>query len=109
MDDPQDLVSVYQAENVTEAYFVKNLLLDEGIESFVSEENEPLAGLSIAQPDVLVPRAREMDARKIIEAYDRDRIRRAHRADWKCPKCGATVDGSLDFCDVCDTERPGAE
>ena len=107
--DSDDLVSVYEAANVTEAHLLKNLLIDEGIDAFVSEENEPLAGLTITPPDVLVPSSREADARRIIAKYDEDQIKRAHRPDWKCPKCGATVEGPLDYCDVCGTERPGTE
>ncbi len=72
MSDPKELVSVYQGANVTEAHFVMNLLLDEGIEAFVSEENEPLAGLSIAAPDVLVRREDQQRARAIIEEYDKE-------------------------------------
>jgi hypothetical protein len=41
MEDPQDLISVYQAANTTEAYIVHNLLVDAGIAAEVSEENEP--------------------------------------------------------------------
>ncbi len=77
MSDPKDLVSVYQGANVTEAHLVMNLLLDEGIEAFVSEENEPLAGLSIAAPDVLVSVQDEERARKIIDEYDDKQIERA--------------------------------
>jgi hypothetical protein len=54
-----------------------NLLLDEGIEAFVSEENEPLAGLPIAAPDVLVSRADQARAQAIIDDYDDKQIERA--------------------------------
>lgn len=106
MADPEDLVSVYQGANVTEAHLVMNLLLEQGIEASVSEENEPLAGLSIVPPDVLVKRADEVRARAVIDAMEDDQIRRAERAEWKCPKCAATVEGSFDFCDVCGADRP---
>lgn len=106
MADQEDLVSVYQGANVTEAHLVMNLLLDQGIEASVSEENEPLAGLSIAAPDVLVKRSDEARARALIETMEDDQIRRAERPSWTCPKCAATVEGSFDFCDVCGTDRP---
>ncbi len=77
MSDPKDLVSVYTGANVTEAHLVMNLLLDEGIDAFVSEENEPLAGLSIAAPDVLVRTEDEVRARAIIDDYDDRQIERA--------------------------------
>ena len=75
--DPKELVSVYKGANTTEAHLVMNLLLDDGIEAFVSEENEPLAGLTIAAPDVLVPRESEVRARQIIDDYDDRQIERA--------------------------------
>lgn len=81
MSDPKDLVSVYQGANVTEAHLVMNLLLDEGIDAFVSEENEPLAGLSIAAPDVLVRTEDEARARKIIDEYDDKQIERAEEEE----------------------------
>lgn len=109
MSDPKDLVSVYKGENVTEAHLVMNLLLEEGIEAFVSEENEPLAGLGIAAPDVLVGRADEVHARSIIERYDNEQLVRATRPDWKCPKCGAKVLGALDECESCGAARPGSD
>src|SRR6185436_3247800 len=70
MEDPEDLLSVYQAANSTEAYMVKNLLADEGIESSVSEENEPLAGLPMVPPDVLVRRRDLAQAEAIIADYE---------------------------------------
>lgn len=75
--DPKELVSVYQGANTTEAHLVMNLLLDEGIEAFVSEANEPLAGLTIVAPDVLVARENEVRAREIIDDYDDKQIERA--------------------------------
>ncbi len=79
MSDPKDLVSVYKGANVTEAHLVMNLLLDEGIDANVSEENEPLAGLSLAAPDILVRREDEARARAIIDNYDDRQIERAEK------------------------------
>lgn len=107
MEDPKDLISVYQAANSTEAFLVKNQLLNEGIEAFVSEQNEPLAGLPIAAPDVLVSRADEARARAIVARYEEGQIERAERPDWKCAKCGATVIGAFDICDACGADRTG--
>lgn len=109
MSDPKELISVYKGENVTEAHLVMNLLLDEDITAFVSEENDPLAGLTIAAPDVLVSRQDEIRARSIIERYDDMQSARAARPDWKCPSCSAKVLGALDECDACGTDRPGSD
>ncbi len=109
MSDPKDLISVYKGENVTEAHLVMNLLLEQGIQAFVSEENDPLGGLAIAAPDVLVSRADEVQARSIIERYDNQQLQRAARPDWKCPACGAKVLGALDECEACGKVRPGSD
>jgi len=109
LSDPKDLVSVYQGANTTEAHLVMNLLQDEGIQASVSEANEPLAGLSIAAPDVLVRREDEARARAIVARYDGEQEARASRPDWQCPACNATVVGAFDECDVCGAVRPGSE
>ena len=109
MDDPQDLVSIYQAANITEAHLVKNLLLEAEIDVSVSEENEPLAGLTIVPPDVLVRRSDEVRARAIVQDYEDQQLARADRPDWICAKCGATVVGAFDECDACGAYRPGSE
>jgi hypothetical protein len=109
MTDPQDLVSIYQATNVTEAHMVKNLLIDEGIDAQVSEENEPLAGLPIAQCDVLVRVSDQQQAETIVGEYEQSLIERAERPDWTCPSCKAIVIGAFDECDNCGAMRPGLE
>ncbi len=109
MSDSLDLVSVYLGANVTDAHLVKNLLLEAGIDASVSEENEPLAGLTIVPPDVLVRRQDEARARAIVADYDRLQEERANRSDWVCPKCGAEVVGAFDLCDACGADRPGTE
>ena len=54
MSKPQDLVSVYRAANVTEAHFVKNLLAEENIPAYATEDADPLPGLQIDPPEVFV-------------------------------------------------------
>lgn len=70
MPDPDDLVSVYRAANLAEAHLIKNLLLDDGINAAVSEENEPFAGLNVVPPDVLVLRKDIPAAETIIRNYE---------------------------------------
>jgi putative signal transducing protein len=108
MGDPQDLVSVYQAANVAEAYFVRNLLVDEGIAAEVSEENEPFAGLPVVPPDVLVKASDEVRAREIVAEFEQEQEARAERPDWVCKKCGAKVIGAFDECDKCGADGPTA-
>lgn len=106
MGDPQNLVLIFQAANLTEAYFVRNLLVDAGIAADVSEENEPLAGTAIDPPAVWVKAADEVQARQIVDQFEQDQEQRAARPDWVCPKCKATVIGAFDECDVCGADRP---
>jgi len=109
MSDPLDLISVYQGANVTEAHLVKNLLLAEEINAFVSEENELLPGLEIEPPHVLVARKDEDRARAVIDEYENEQSARAARPDWTCPACGANNIGAVDACDACGKARPGSE
>ena len=108
MDNPDDLITIYEAENGTEAHLVKNHLIDEGIEAAVTGDHDPLA-LSITSPEVLVHRRDEARARELVDKYDEEQERRATRADWICPKCGAKVIGAFDLCDACGADRPGTE
>jgi hypothetical protein len=108
LSDPDELIPIYEAANVTEAHLVKNLLLDEGIEASVSEEDQPLS-LPITPSSVLIFRRDEARARTIIDRYDAEQEARADRPDWTCPKCNATVVGAFDECDVCGQTRPGSE
>ena len=118
MDDPQDLISVYQAANMTEAYLVKNLLGDEGIEAQVSEENEPFAGLPIVPPDVLVKKMDEGRARAIVAQYEKEQEeRRHHRGDVRIDdseesllktcvnRCNYGLSGSKLFADALENEN----
>ena len=109
MTDPEELISIYRATHLTEAHLIKNLLLEDEIDATVGEENEPLAGLTIVQSDVLVHRKDEARARAIIAVYEEQQIARAERPDWKCPKCGVNVVGAFDICDACGADRPGYE
>lgn len=61
--DPNELVSIYQGSNITDAHRVRNLLLDDEIDAEVSEQ-APLAGdFSCC---VIVRREDEARARAII-------------------------------------------
>ncbi len=76
MPDPEELVTIYRAANPTEAHLVANLLDEEGIEARVTEENEPLMGLDIAGPELLVHLKDKARALKIIAEYDEKQIER---------------------------------
>jgi hypothetical protein len=74
LDDPENLVSVYRARNVTEAHFVKNLLLADEIDAVVSEENEPFAGVAVVPPDVLVHRKDRERAMEIVRQFEAHQV-----------------------------------
>jgi hypothetical protein len=104
VEDPQEAVAVYKTESSAEAHFVKNMLIEEGVEAVVADE---VALPTLITPsEVLVKRADEARARAIVEEYDDEKIRRAEREDWKCAVCGATVIGAFDICDACGADRP---
>ena len=112
----EEFVKVYQAKNVTEAYLVKNLLEEEGIEAHI--EGEYLQGalgdlpwLAIS-PRVLVPAEAEERARRIVEDFDSQRLAEPTgepSPPWRCPGCGEEVDAGFEVCWNCQTSRPAVE
>jgi rubrerythrin len=109
LSDPDELITIYKAANSPEAYFIKNLLMDAGIEATVAEENDPLSLPAVSPTEVLIRQQDEARAQPIIDDFENEQIRRAERPDWLCPKCGATVIGAFDECDACGAARPGSE
>ncbi len=104
-----EVVSAFKALNVTEAHFVKDLLLQQGIDATVTDEHEPLAGLSIVPPDVMVRAEDEPRAREIIADYLRHRDPKQLAPDWTCPGCGEQVPATFEVCFQCGASRPEAD
>jgi hypothetical protein len=98
-------VEVYAAKDSAEAYFVRNLLADAGIEAFVVGEALRTAlgdvPINAAEPRVWVREIDEGRARPIIEAYQRRLIERTE-AEFG-PKPGAGIEGPATepFCYHC--------
>ncbi len=105
-NDHGEVVSAFKAQNVTEAHFVKDLFLQEGIEATVTDENEPLAGLSIVPPDVMVRAEDEARAREIVADYLRRREPKDIAPDWTCPNCKEQVPATFEVCFQCGASRP---
>lgn len=101
MNAEETLVSVYQSATTTEAYLMKNLLEDHGIESQVTEQNEPFVGLSTAAHDLLVRGDDEELARAIVQRQEEIQQQRVAQPDWKCPWCGQQMPGDVDECECC--------
>lgn len=83
MPDPEQVVTVYQAENVTEAHLIRNILEAEGIQARVSDEAEPLAGLDITGPEVLVHLRDQDRAENAIARYEELQIERHEKRNSK--------------------------
>ena len=106
MSDRDDLVSIYKAANVTEAHLVKNIMQQAGIDAQLTEEYDPLAGLNIASPDVLVHRRDFVRAESVIDQYEERQVARMQGPEWKCEGCGAMNYAGYDSCDTCGASRP---
>jgi len=106
MTEPEELVSIYKAANVTEAHLVKNIMLQAGIEARVTEEYDPLAGLNIGAPDVLVHRRDFKQAESVIDQYEERQVARMQGPEWKCEGCGAMNFAAYDTCDTCGVAKP---
>ena len=108
-----DVVEVYIAADAPQAHFLKNMLVDAGINAeviggTVSSSLGLPAGVEAA-PSVLVNRNDEAKAREILAEWEKVH-RRPHpeeepRAVWQCPTCGETVDDEYELCWSCQTPR----
>jgi putative signal transducing protein len=107
-NDNAEVVSVFKAQNLTEAHFVKDLLLQEGIDATVTDEHEPLAGLAIVPPDVMIRLEDRSQAREIVADYLRGRKATDAAPDWTCPNCKEQNPATFAICFQCGTARLGA-
>jgi rubrerythrin len=108
-----DVVEVYIAADTPEAHFLRNMLIDAGINAevlggMISSSLGLPAGVESA-PSVVVHKADEARAREILTEWEMER-RRPHpeeepRPAWKCPNCGELVDDDYELCWNCQTPR----
>ena len=108
-----DIVEVYIAADGPEAHFLRNMLIDAGINAevlggTVSSSLGLPAGVESA-PSVLVNKADEVRAREILSEWEKQH-RRSHpenepRPAWKCPTCSELVDDDYELCWNCQTPR----
>jgi hypothetical protein len=108
-----EVVEVYIATDAPQAYFLRNMLVDAGINAqviggTVSSSLGLPAGVESA-PSVLVHRNDEAKARAILDEWEK-RHRQPHPDDevrpaWRCPTCGELVDDDYDLCWSCQTPR----
>jgi len=98
---------VYTAENVFDAYILRDRLIEQGIEAVV--HGEMLAGaigeLPVdARPGVWI---RDNDqyaaARAVVAAFEADA---EDTPDWHCPRCGEDNAGTFALCWNCRRPAP---
>lgn len=110
---PDDIIEVYSAADLTEAYFLRDMLGDAGIEARVVGDR--LTGMlppgEETAPRLWVFRCDEQRARELLAGYERIHLR-PHADDddrpaqsWVCPTCGEQVEIDLDLCWNCQTPR----
>jgi len=108
-----DVVEVYLAVDTPQAHFVRNLLLEAGIDAqivggTISSSLGLPQGVESA-PAVLVHKADEARARALVDEFEK-RNARPHPDDeprpaWKCPSCGELVDADFELCWNCQTPK----
>jgi len=103
---------IYGARDATEAEFVKDLLLAEGIPAIIQgvplqmmRGEIPITPESI--PSIWVNEPDAAHARQIIEEMTHGGPAAKFAAHtWTCPKCGEVLGGQFSTCWKCGTERP---
>lgn len=114
-DIEEDIVEVYSAADITEAYFLRDVLGDAGIATRVV--GDTLTGMlppgEETAPRLWVFRKDEARAREIVEEFERvhqrprldDERNPVSAATWTCPTCGEPVDADFELCWNCQTPR----
>jgi hypothetical protein len=108
-----EVVEVYLATDSPQAHFVRNLLVDAGIDArvvggTVSSSLGLPQGIESA-PAVLVHKADEARARALVDDFEKRNLQ-PHSDDeprqaWKCPSCGELVDADFELCWNCQNPR----
>ncbi len=105
--------NVYLAASLLEAEFLRNVLVEAGIEARVSGVGSIMAGMvpnEEAAPCLWVRRRDAEKAKEILADWEQVHAR-PHRDDepaesgWKCSACGETVEEDFELCWNCETPR----
>lgn len=111
MED-NDVVQVYVVPQPHQAYFLRNMLADAGIEARVLGENlnmvDPPANL---QAGALWVRRHDAEAaRRILTDWEQSRSKAISESEttitWKCAACGEFIQDDFEICWNCETPRP---
>ncbi|HLJ12108.1 MAG TPA: DUF2007 domain-containing protein [Planctomycetaceae bacterium] len=108
-----EIVEVYSAADLAQAYFLRTLLGNEGIEARVVGDKIS-TGLGLppvgeTAPCLWVRKTDEAKARELLAEFERVHARphpeNEPRSTWKCTACGEMVDDELDLCWNCQNPR----
>jgi len=108
-----DIVEIYKAGELGEAYFLRDMLANAGIEARVVGDSIS-TGLGFppvgeSAPCLWVRRADEKLARELLTEYESVHARPHPETDtrpgWQCPGCSEMVDADLDVCWNCQKPR----
>ena len=108
-----DIVEVYAAGELGQAYFLRDMLANAGIEARVVGDSIS-TGLGLppvgeSAPCLWVRRSDEAEARQLLAEWEKVQAR-PHPDDeprpaWKCPSCGELVEADFDVCWNCQNPR----
>ncbi len=111
-----DIVEVYSAGDIGQAYFLRDMLANEGIEARVVGDRIA-TGLGLppvgeSAPCLWVRRDDEARARELLAQWEQVHARphpdeAVPRPAWKCPSCGELVEEDFDLCWNCQAPKPG--
>ena len=108
-----DIVEVYKAGELGEAYFLRDMLGNAGIEARVVGDSIS-TGLGLppvgeSAPSLWVRRTDEKQARELLTEYEKVHARphsdEESRPAWKCSACGELVDDDFELCWNCQNPR----
>ena len=112
-----EIVEVYSVGDLGQAYFLRDLLADHGIEARVVGDRIT-TGLGFppvgeSAPCIWVHRRDELPARQFLAEWEKNNAKPhpdedAPRPAWKCPACGELVEQDFEICWNCQTSRPPA-
>ena len=113
---------VYSSAYIADCDQLRVTLSGAGIESMLKNEFGNPVGLALfggvaafAEPEVWVDETDYEEAMKIVEevirvANGKDSSNSGSTIDslcgWQCPKCGEAIEGTMNACWKCETERP---
>lgn len=108
---------VYSSSYIADCDQLRASLSLAGVESMMKNEFGNPVGLSViggvdafAEPEVWVDESDYGEAMKIVEDF----VKAAKGSDssnsglceWQCPNCGEAIEGMMNACWKCETERP---